>query len=368
MIHKKQRGQNNMDDFISADNVKEVQTKLGDQLISKERSPNRQPASPNLDLTIYNLLKEGLNPAKICIKLQINKTRVDYYLSSLKDRQLIRKLGYGVYEIIGDYTEKKSKSTTRVAMNDPHTNLDLFKPDTVRGHAFVFTLSINPNLRNWDKREEIFKKMGIEYEPLKIFGGGQSIIFKGRKTWLTSKSIIVYEKASYMSETSTEAKQYAVYDFISHIGALERFLKADFGATRGRLKFKVSRQHYALIKNSLAKQYDREGKKLQVVDQRGRQWFIIDNSFNLNEAETIDPETGDIDNLKVQTHFNNIKETPLQVLKDYTPQFVLNAMQGIQNNQVMYSENIASHIKAIQDLGVGVNKLVELITKLESKQ
>ncbi len=127
----------------------------------------------------------------------------------------------------------------------------------VRGHAFQFTLSIDPNMRNWNKRAEIMQKLEIEFKPLNIFGGGQSLVFKGRKVWLTNKSIVIFEKSSYMAETSKEAREYAIYDMISLVEALERHLKADFGATRGKLRFKVSRQHYALIKNALAKQYDK---------------------------------------------------------------------------------------------------------------
>lgn len=322
-----------------------------------------QPDKQNLDLFVFQQIKAGLNPAKISQQFNLKKQRVDYYLSSLKERGLIKKVGYGTYEILKNYEQKKSKKTTRIDMHNPRDNLDLFKPDSVRAHAFQFTLSINPNLRNWDKREHLLKQAGIKFKPLRLYGGAQSLQFKGRKVWLTRKSIIIFEKSSYMAENSTEARKYAVYDFLAFVGALERYLKADFGATRqDRLKFKVSRQHYALIKNALAKQYDKEGKKLEVSNEKG-QWFIIDNSFNLNEAETIHPQTADKDNIKVQAFFNGIKK-----FEGFTPEFVVNSIGQNAQNLESYAIHLKAHVESVQKLGDAVQKLTQKIEELDNRK
>lgn len=328
----------------------------------EEKKSQNQPARENSDLFIFQQLCRGLNPAKISKQFSINKKTLQYHLSSLKQRGLIKKIGYGTYQILKNYEQKKSQKSTRVDMTPRITskiNSDLFKPDSVRAHAFQFTLSINPDLRNWNKREEILRSLGIKFKTLNTFGGAQSLTFKGRKVWLTRKSIIVYEKASYMAENSIEARKYAVYDFLTFVRALERYLKADFGATQQeRLKFKVSRQHYALIKNALAKQYDREGKQLYVSNERG-QWFIIDNSFNLHEAETIHPGTADQDNLKVQNFFNGIKK-----FDGFTPEFVVTSIGKVTQNQEVFAENMKTHISAIQELAKGVKKLTQKVEEL----
>lgn len=308
----------------------------------------------NFYLSVFEHLKKGNNPAKICSELSITKQALNYYLSSLKKKGFVKKLGYGTWKILKEFDQKEVKITTHVGSHKPQ-NFYLFKPDNVRGHAFQFTIKINPNLKNWDKREEILEKLGITFKNIKIFGGGQSILFKGRKIWLTNQSIIIYEKSSYMAETSKQAKEYALYDMISLVEALERHLRADFGATRGKLRFKVSRQHYALIKNALARQYDREGKKLYVTNEQGR-WFEIDNSFNLHEAETMHPITAEDDNKKVQDFFNGIKQ-----YEGFTPSFLMESMGKITQNQLMFDANMQSHIKAVQDLGSGVRKFNEKI-------
>ena len=326
--------------------------------------PAPQPKHSNLYLYILQQLKLGNQPAKMVRELGIPKTSFQYYLKNLKDRGLISKLGYGVWEVVNeDILVKNEKcETVRVAVEKPHQlNLHFFTQDSIRGHAFTFTLKIPEHLRNWtnENREFFLAKRDIQFINLTTFGGGQRIIFKGRKVWLTNKSVIIYEKSSYLAETATDAKSHAIYNFISLIKGLERLLHADFTEHAGRqYSFKVSRQHYALIKNALAKQYDAEGKKLNIYSDKGL-WFVIDNSFNLHEAETVHPETADTDSTKVQNFFNSLKEQPL------TTGFILDVMHGIQQNQLVFAQNMGSHIKVIKDLGNGVNELASLIDELK---
>jgi len=313
----------------------------------------------NLNLLVFQHLAHGSRPSKICGSLGIKKTTLQYYLSTLKKAGLIKKKGYGVWEICGEYDEKKFKKSSRVASDKLKKNLNLLKPDTVRGHAFQFTLKI-PKLRNWENREQ---KLKVPFKPITLGGQvrGQSILFRGRKVWLLNNSIIIYEKSSYLAETAKESKSHAINEFLNLVKGLERFLGADF-SFKGNYSFKVSRQHYALVKNALAKQYDREGNKLEVYNQQGL-WFLIDNSFNLHEAETVHPQTSDLDNEKVQTYFNNIKESPIESIKGFTPTFVLSSLAQNAQNLGHYAQHLQSHVKSVQDLGSGVNKMSNTIEK-----
>lgn len=322
---------------------KEVQNQLG---------------SSNLNLFVYNQLKAGLRPSKICKQFGLKKTTIQYHLSMLKQAGLIEKIGYGVWEIIKEFDKKEVQKTTRVTSRQLGGNLNLFKQDKVRGHAFQFKINL-PELRNWKNREKLFLKKDIKFEPL-IIGGinrGQKLEFKGRKIWLTNKSIVIYEKSSYLADTSKEAQERAIQDMLALMKNLEKHLQANFKTGR-YYKFKVSRQHYSLVKNALAQQYDKEGNKLQVYNEDGL-WFLIDNSFNLHEAEAVHPKTSVDDNRKIQNYFNGIKK-----FEDYTPQFVVNSMQGIQNNQLIFAENMKSHIKAIQEVGNATQMLKEEVIHL----
>jgi len=123
---------------------------------------------------------------------------------------------------------------------------------------------------------------------------------------------------------------------------VERLLRADFSLF-GKYKFRVARQHYALIKNSLARQYLEDGKKLAVYSGRGL-WLLIDNSYNLEELETVHPKTADKDNGKVQDFFNG-----LDMVEGFTPQFVLKALAENNTQLLAYADQNREHLALIQD-------------------
>lgn len=304
--------------------------------------------SKSFYLTIYDQIKEGNRPSEICKKFAISKQKLNYYLSSLKRSGCIKKIGYGVWEVCGEFDEKQVKETTRLTKYQPAK----IKPDFVRGHAFQFKLEI-PKLRNWEKREEIFRKKGIKFKELThLIGKAQEIVIRGRKVWLTNKSIIIFEKSSYVAKTAKASRQYAIYDLFELVRSLESTLGASFRINK-KYRFKVSRQHYALVKNALAEQYNRDGKKLQIYSDEGL-WFLIDNSYNLNEAETVHPKTAVDDNKKVQNFFNGLKTT-----ENYTPQIMMQAVTQNAENLYNYSAHLKSHVKSVKQLGRGVDRLTK---------
>lgn len=325
--------------------------------------------SKNFYLIIFNALKAGKNPATIAKELGTTKQQLNYYLSTLKSNGIIRKIGYGTWEILKDLDLKQVKKTTQVGRDN--IGFTSIQENKTRGHAFMFILKLPGVYRNWEKREKIFDQKGIKYKKLHNLGKGQKIIYKGRIVHLKSKSIIIYERASYIADLASEAKSKAIYELLKTIRGLERLLSANF-QIRGEYQFKVSREHYSLIKNCMAKQYNEEGKKLMISNKNGL-WMAIDNSYNLNELENfknreIDPQQAVSDSEGIRNYFNEHKDTKFQV----TPKFVLNTMNGIQQNQQIFAQNIATHIKAIQDLGEsskqlgkGVKELTKLIKELK---
>ena len=114
-----------------------------------------------------------------------------------------------------------------------------------------------------------------------------------------------------------------------------------------------------MIKNCLAKQFDNEGKKLHVYNANGL-WMLIDNSFNLHETETVKVNEAVSDNEGIQAYFNSHKNTNFKI----TPEFVLEVMNGIQQNQLIFDKNMKSHIMAIQKLGVGADNLSKKVDEL----
>ncbi len=125
-----------------------------------------------------------------------------------------------------------------------------------------------------------------------------------------------------------------------------------------KYQFKVTREHYALIKNCLARQYDKEGKKLQIYNHEGL-WMLIDNSYNLHETETVKAGDAIRDNEGIQNYFNSHKATDFKV----TPEFILGTMNGIQQNQLVFDNNMKTHLEVLKKLGNAVDNLSKEIKK-----
>lgn len=332
-----------------------MEIKKEETMQSKEVSKSTQRKIS--DLFILECLKKGLRPAQICSQFSINKKSLQYHLSSLKRKGIIKKLGYGVWEVSADQATKEVSKSTQVTPQQLKDHSDFLKPDSVRGHAFVFKFELPKGLRNWERRSDLLQVAGIEFKPLRIFGGGQQIIFKGRKVWLTDKSIIIYEPESFIADIAKESQSKALNHFMELLKGLEKHLQANFEIHRSR--FKVSRQHYALIKNALAKQYDQEGKKLECFYPGEGLWFLIDNSFNLHEAETVHPKTGVPDNEKVQNFFNGIK-----AMEGFTPEFIMNSIGGLTQTQGMFQENIKTHFEVLAGIKDAIKELKDEVKNL----
>jgi hypothetical protein len=286
-------------------------------------------------LDIYNLIKTGYNPSQISKRLNISKQALNRFIKYLKDNSYIKKLGYGTWET--------SKPLTW------HTST---QPSEIRGHAFIWKVRFN-KLINW---KQILEKNQINYDEVGIYNTPR-ILFQNKKIWF-AKDIIIYfnKKDSFFAFNSIESKKLAVYRLLQLISDLSKYLNTPLN----NFKFTSTREHYSLINNCLAQQCDKEGKSINVKNEEGY-WFSIDNSLNLHEAEAIHPNTSQLDIIGIQKYFNEHKETQFKV----TPKFILDTMNGIQQNQVLFSENIETHIKAIQDLGNAVNELTKIVKELK---
>ena len=299
----------------------------------------------NLYLSIISRIKEGQTPSQISKELQMSKQRLNHYIATLKREGCIEKIGYGVWKYLKPFI-KTSKRKSVVIGNNSGGSL---KPNSVRGHGFLFKLDLQKDFRNWDKREKILKELEIKFDPYYVGGikRGQRLTSQKTKVALTDKSILVNFPESYIADTSTQAKKDAIAKFLRVIKHLERILKADF-SNFGKYKFRVSRQHYSLIKNSLAYQYlddQYNSKKLHVYSGRGL-WLLIDNSYNLAELETVHSKTADKDNTKVQDFFNG-----LDMVEGYTPKFVLEQLSNLNNvfpSMKEYNKNLKLHTSVQQ--------------------
>jgi hypothetical protein len=282
---------------------------------------------------VFVSIQAGKSTKQICKDLSISKQRLQYYLGKLKSENKIQKLGYGVWQT--------SKNTVA---------------NSVRGHGFMWHIKLPKEIGVWDKM------LSNKKIPFKLINKENTyqIYFKENKVWLSKNSIIVYDINSYFGFNSLDSKKFAMYSLQCFLNELQAKLGIDF-QFKGKYILKTSRQHYSLIKNSLAIQCKKDGTKINVYNEKGL-WFTIDNSFNLEEAETIHPKTALIDNLGVQKYFNEHKETKWE----WTPKNISNSIgemlqvqKNLIENQQMHSQNIIKHQKVLDEMLITLKKIQE---------
>ena len=275
-------------------------------------------------LSIIALLNDGLRPSEIAVESGVHKNTLQRHLNALKEQGRIFRVGYGVWNVmdVAESTKKRSTHSTYVGFLKPPTpptspvsltqsQLTRFQQDTVRTHAITTRWQIPSNLQNWnnEQRVKFLESHSIPFKPLNIAGGGQRIMVMDRKVHLLNNSILIYDKASYFAATALTAKNTAIAKHLAIIKHVERLLHVEFLIGDDH-KFKVSRQHHALIHDHLAHLYNEAGDKLEVRDGKGL-WLLIDNSpdENGNGMDELEAVRSASDNRKVQDLLQSVKDT-----------------------------------------------------------
>jgi hypothetical protein len=307
-----------------------------------------------LYLTILNYLQKGFNPSRICEVLGIKKQKLNYYLSSLKKENYIKKIGYGTWEINPQKeVQQNLKSSHKGSLQ---VNKEVQQKST-RGHAFIW--KVRPNKRI--DYLALLTQKSIKYE-LKGISKTPRIVLNDKKVWLGSNHITIFENKSYFAENTINSKKAAILSFLNDIEDLKQIF--------GEFKyiFTCRRQHYGFIDNPEAKHFIGNHKKILVKNEKGF-WFSIDFSDNLYiEAETIHEQDADIDGLGYQNLMNSHERTKFVV----TPDFILNAfnkqntnINGLIQTQEMLKQNIELHMKVLKGIKSEVGNLGKAIDKFK---
>lgn len=271
-------------------------------------------------------LEKGKKAKEIAKDLNISNSNLSYYLGKLKKDNLIKYKGNGIWQVQKLPPTPSSKKK-------------------IRGHAFVWKIELKEV--NWKKYLDNSKINYKEQSNGKVL----RIFFLGKKVWLTKKGMIIYEPYNYWGFNSYEAKGKAVFN-------LDRFIKNLFFKLKLRelpYKFTTSREHFAIVKNELARQYNDRGEKMYIRNDKGV-WMWIDFSDGINELENNNVDI----NKMVQDFWNDNLKHNFKV----TPTFILETMQGIQKNQMVFDENMSSHLEVLENIGIAITQLKEEVKKL----
>jgi hypothetical protein len=305
---------------------------------------------------IFGGIQAGRSLAEIAKDMNAKPQNLTPYVNSLVKAGFIKKIGYGTWEILRPLDLEEVKRSKASSTPDPMTTptpkpgvtFPLLVPRNrderhVRGHAFVFRLKL-PKIPGWNEREAVLKAKGIRYED-RPEQKGQMVWIAGNKALLCQNVVIFYFRSSFFSENANGSHSLAISALKRSIGVLERALGVSFEIGGGHI-FKVCRWHFSLVNNSLAIQYNEQGKRLNVRNWKGT-WLIIDNSHHLNELETVGPAAMQ-DSRKVDNWFNGLEELP--PLPAFTPQFVLEVIKRSSEDLQVLTQNVAALVEKVKEM------------------
>lgn len=277
---------------------------------------------------MLSCLKDGRSLVSIKNEFGISRQLLNYYIRRLEKENRIQKLSKGKYF---------------VKENLEHTSN---KGREIRGHAFIWTIRLNRKF-NWIDK---LKKNKISFKLIR--GYTPRIMINNRKLWLGKKTITIYEPHSFYGINAIESRKYAVIGLLEQIEALEKQLQVNLYP----YVFKPAREHYGNIKNDLAIQCNRNKEKIHIRDDLEGEWLWIDDSYGLGELETKSP----LRSMQVQRWWNDNKKHNFKV----TPSFLLENINKVTENQLMFNKNFESHVKSIKQLGNSADantKSIELL-------
>jgi len=302
------------------------------------------------DLVLIQILEEfksGSSPAQISKKLSIPKQTLNYYVGKLKKQGCIKKKGYGVWEYIRPLQEVPNLTITH--SDNP---IGTLHKREIRGHAFIWKIQFMKDF-DWDKVVRSYKKKKLTFQLMKHNKIWRTI-FKNRKIWLGKKGLTIYEPIDFLGRSSFEVKGRAVFE----MDLLIKDLFAELGLKMLPYRFTTSREHYGIVKNELARQYNDKKEKMHIRSEDGSIWMWIDDSKGLGELENCDPTI----NRQVQKFWNDHKKNNFEV----DASFVLNGFNTLTNNLNYHAENMRTHVDVVRKLGEAVEKLAGKVDQMNT--
>ncbi len=291
-------------------------------------------------LALYKLYTdEFLTTRQVAIRLGISVRAVYKRVTILKRKGMFSDYDKKVHKIVPTLTPKQPTfpvENTRVPSETKVTSRGTSKlpmelsGNQIRLHGQEFRIDI---LFQSDKYESIRKHSNY-------------IMIDGNTIRLSRKSIELYSKQSFFGDDVDKATFRSVEYFNRIFRRIENDLKIIILKPR-KQNIKLVNSHYAEVGNELAEDCNNHKEKMRFYcNDDGKLWFLIDNSFNLNEAETVHPETSKDDMNSLKTFFDDIRQNPTTMSQ------VIDLIKsiGVQNLETAKGLNAV-----VQLLGINTN-------------
>jgi hypothetical protein len=295
---------------------------------------------------ILRLFSIGMTKKYIREKLNLSKSNFSNYLNKLESSNNIKRIGKYQVKVLSS-----SLIHPRVTKNSINKKLNK------RGHAHNFKILFpqETDLREKPLIKDYLLKDLPERRKLHILPfKSLRLSHKGFTIWINKTSLTIYSNNSYYSQDALKSKFRALQDVDNVI----QYLKDKF-QFKGIYGLEIFREHYGLIFNKFAEWILSKGEKMEIKDKGNKSILWVDDSkeddIGLKEFEGINP----LDVNNADNYFESCEKTNWKV----TPEFILNVMNGIQQNQLIFDKNMKSHLKILNRLGKAVENLTSAVKK-----
>lgn len=250
-----------------------------------------------------------------------------------------------------------------------------FIKGSVRSHAYRFVV---PKRFFFDEEkflsalgynEGSFRGDGVWWCYPKRLYYSRSFLFNGWLVELTRKNFVISinKDYSFFGVRAVDCDAFAIDGLIHEVlKPFERVLGKCLAEKDG-YKFSVVGRHHARIKDAIAKEHlVVYGRQLLIHDKGGFLWYVTDDSYGNAESECLFSKTSTDDDEKVTGWYNSLREQPDVVTVSSILDLIRSNASSISEyhkKMDFYAENLASHVEAIKELSVGVNKFTDAVNK-----
>jgi len=181
------------------------------------------------------------------------------------------------------------------------------------------------------------------------------IFIDGNTIRLYNNSVEIYINKPFKADSVNKA-YFDTLNYLSRfIIRLQNDLKVILLKNRYR-NIKIVKVHVSDTNNELAKEYNINGDKFECyASEDGKLWGLIDNSFNLNEMETVHPETHKRDmEKKIVPFFNDLRDNTLPLFSE--------VWQTVSHNTQMHgmwASNVKRHMEVLESMDKTLKKINE---------
>jgi DNA-binding CsgD family transcriptional regulator len=236
---------------------------------------DNSPELTNTQNEVLHLLNEGLSPRQIGIRRGTSRQAVYRITGQLKKM--------GRYNpIIPQETMVANCRCGRQPSN--------MKGPAVRLHGQEFNVKI------------LHKGNRFKDHP------GKVINIEGNTVRVYRDSLEIYGTASFIASNEHKATAESMAYWSRFFRKLENDLNVILVKSR-KQNITLVKSHYAEINNEMARDCEVNNKKVQIFARDdGKLWFLIDNSFNFWEAETVHTQTSKQDMTVVRKQLNDWRD------------------------------------------------------------